>query len=133
MNLWISEMFVLYLCPFNIYFTFNHIWLFWGFCYIDCFDSYVGFLIWLIFWVFLYWKWKNFWNFVLCFSNSLLNKFVIWKIKHWNLFVNAFDIYWLGLFLLNYLSGTQDAICHHRITHVILQIWFAMNLVSNFF
>ena len=112
---WISQIFVciFVLCAFSIVLDI----LVYFAIYIDLFDSYVRFLFFV--WVFFYWKREILWDFVLCFSNSLLYTFYIWKIKQWKLFMQAFDIHWFGWFLLNYLSGTREAICHYRITHVI--------------
>ena len=117
-----------------LYFSFKHICLFWDLCYIDLFDSYVRFFFCCscsFFGVFFYWKRKIVWDFVLRCSISSLYRFDIWNIKQWKLFVQAFDMNWFAWILLNYLSGTREAICHYRITHLISQIWFAMNLVSN--
>ena len=125
---WISQFFVC-IDVLLLYFSFRHINFFW--IYIDLFDSYVRFLFFVHYFGFSTEKGKS-WDFLLYCSNSLLYRFHSSEIKQWKLFVQALDMHWFGWFLLNYLSGTWEAICHYGITHVISQIWFAFNLISNF-
>ena len=128
--LWMSLLnFCLYLFAFTIF----CICLFWDLYYIDLFDSNVRILFFVHFFrLSSIEKGKSFEILCCAVPITWYIDLIFEQKKQWKLFLQAFNMHWCGWSLPNYLSGTREAICHDQITHVISQIWFAMNLVSNF-